>query len=212
MVAMSVQVPQETPRFHACPLDQAPCDVVAKLPVGADMASCVPLLPCSRCRIGAAEAEKLSLRLGKHERRILLAATRPDARAPALVLPLAPSSVSGAKEPARSAYEMNRHAMRNLERNGLILTSRPPRPLREGGRPRLAAQLTALGAALVDRLREELLTGRSIRWSRHRTALAAAIQKPPDELVEILTQTVESERRKWARWSSVSADLRQPGE
>ena len=118
------------------------------------------------------------LRLGKHHRRILLLAPPPDDE-PRVVAP---------EREGRAAAEAHRRGIRRLAAAGLITVSIVPERVKTSsvGREKQwdassdesstangsvqrtyykgAVKLTDLGGILVDRLREDLETGKRIRW------------------------------------------------
>ncbi len=207
---------------RACPVDGRPCEVLEPLrarlsgEVGADaygelVADLAERLPCRDCRRGEAEALDLTgggVRLGKNERRILLAAppgskcgARDEASSPTWP---AAGRIVWPEGPGRSAEEAHRRALRKLEGAALIETSktspgfatdRPPDwALRDKlrsrywamGRTRQAARLTPLGEHLVEACRAELEGGRPIRWEKHRAHLVASVRRPVGDLLGLL--------------------------
>jgi len=162
-------------------------------------------LPCGSCRKGEQDARNLSgLRLGKHERRILLFAPpgskcgwrdgegRPTYHgAGKIVYPAGPS---------RAAEESNRRALRKLDRAGLVELSREapwaeddkPPPWFETkrarsrywamGRQYRTAKLTPLGELVVERCRHELEAGKPIRWKKLMDGLSEDVHRPRSEL------------------------------
>ncbi len=162
-------------------------------------------LPCGSCRKGELDARNLpGLRLGKHERRILISVppgskcgwrdgqgdpTFPDAGK--IVYPDGPS---------RAAEESNRRALRKLERAGLVELSRsasweeddkPPgwfqtKKARSRycrmGRAYRTAKLTPLGELVVERCRAELEAGKPIRWQKFLSGMIDDVSRPDGEL------------------------------
>jgi len=145
------------------------------------------------------------LRLGAHERRILLLAPSYASGGK-----MGEGAVIGAAVPGRSAAEAHRRALRRLADAALVYAMRESvylaveRPTRipvawvAGGKGvpsghtaattlvslpasqrywHAAAFLTPLGAAVVEVLRPELDAGRSIRWSAYAGAIAAALPR-----------------------------------
>jgi hypothetical protein len=201
--------------FHACPANGRPCVVLEPLrermtqDLGHDGAAKMTAaavkygLPCGSCYVGERDARNLQgLRLGKHERRILLSAP--------------PSSKVGYKAgegnemlrpkimypegPSRSEEEANRRALKKLGAAGLIELSRaytwdkdqePPKWFEAkqarsrywmGGRRYRTAALTLLGELVVERCRTELENGKPIRWAKLTGGLAEDVRQPLGEL------------------------------
>jgi hypothetical protein len=201
--------------FYACPVNGRPCVILEPLrermvaDLGHDGAAELTAdavkygLPCGSCYIGERDARNLpGLRLGKHERRILLTAppgSKVGYRAgrgnemhqPQIIYPDGPS---------RSDEEANRRALKKLEAAGLIELSRaytwdkdqePPKWFNAKqarsrywmmGRRYRSAALTPLGALVVERCRDELGNGKPIRWAKLIDVLAADVHKPLGEL------------------------------
>ncbi len=191
--------------FYECPVDGRPCEVLEPLRSAMEaMLGREDLdmlvegakeggLPCGGCRKGAVDAHNLpGLKLGRHERRILLGA---DDERYQIVFP---------EGPGRAAEEANRRALRKLERVGLVELSRhhpPPGWEKESpppkwfqakrarsrywymGRAYRSAKLTPLGALVVDRGRVELEGGAPMRWKKLREDLAKDVRKPLHELL-----------------------------
>jgi hypothetical protein len=166
-------------------------------------------LPCGSCYIGEQNARNLQgLRLGKHERRILLGAPAGskvgykagegnEMLQPKIMYPDGPS---------RSDEEANRRALKKLEHVGLIELSRSyadrERWDDEGqdqwpkwfkvkrarsrywmmGRRYRSAALTPLGELVVERCRDELENGKPIRWAKLIDCLAQDVRQPLGEL------------------------------
>jgi hypothetical protein len=195
---------------HPCWVDDGPCELVAPLadrvrdrltaqsPDGVEsrfaeaMGRVEDWLPCSDCRRRQEVVAARLPRLGKHERRILLAAPPPGAEG--LVIP--------PPGPGRSADESNRRAIRRLWDVGLVLVGhravtvktkarewhwyyREWRPVEREYHKR-CVWLSPLGAAVVARLRNNLESGKRIRWDQHRAELLSACRRPPEALVETL--------------------------
>jgi hypothetical protein len=203
--------------FYVCPVDRQPCVVLepvqermvedlgrveaAKLVEDAAKYG----LPCGSCRRGAQDARNLSgLRLGRHERRILLFAP-PGSKCgwrdgPGNPTYPACGKVVYPEEPSRAAEEANRRALRKLERSGLVELSRewvgfgnqpPPWFLAKKARSRYwargrryrTAKLTPLGELVVARCRRELEGGKPIRWQKLLGGVARDVERPPAELL-----------------------------
>ncbi len=202
---------------YACPVDSRPCVVIEPLrermleDLGADEAAALVQdaarygLPCGSCRRGAEDARNLSgLRLGKHERRILLFAP-PGSKCGWRGDPGDPTFRSVGKVvypegPSRAAEEANRRALRKLERVGLVELSRDWSGFDDGaaawfkakkarsrywamGRRYRTAKLTPLGELVVERCRQELEAGKPIRWLKLLDGLAADVERPPTALL-----------------------------
>lgn len=203
---------------HACWVDGTPCEVVAPfLPRlraitgeawAATLAPYTGCLPCTRCRAAGQAAARLpGQRLGRHARAILLRAA--DAEE---------GTVVAAEGIARAEQEARLRAARSLDALGLIARGwetrqrTVERPARrswftnvQGKRvavrsektwPKqesyslLTARLTPFGEALVAVYRDELETGKPIRWD-HRVATAlASCRRSPDELLTTFAATV----------------------
>ncbi len=184
---------------HECPVDGRPCKVLEPLrermveDLGPDGAARLVEdakkfgLPCGSCRKGEQDARNLSgLRLGKHERRILLFAP-PGSKCGWRGGEGRPTFPGWGKiiypdGPSRAAEEANRRALRKLEHAGLVELSREapwaedvkPPPWFEAkqarsrywamGRQYRTAKLTPLGELVVERCRHELEAGKPIRW------------------------------------------------
>lgn len=203
--------------FNACPVDDRPCIVleplrgkmVEELGCGkaAELAEDARKhgLPCGSCRKGRQDAQNLSgLRLGKHERRVLLAAP-PGSKCGWRAGPGEPPFPGWGKiiypdGPSRSAEEANRRALRKLEHAGLVELSRewaswhddkPPAWFKAKqarsrywmmGRRYRTARLTPLGELVVDRYRQELEAGKPIRWQKFLSGLIEDVVRPRGEL------------------------------
>lgn len=145
------------------------------------------------------------IRLGKHERRILLLSPSYEAGAA-----LGGGAVIPASDTSRTTTEAHRRALRRLASADLIYAMREgvrhavERPTRiplawvvaDAGGPsgrmgpttivrlasnqqywHTAALLTPLGAAMVEVLRPDIEAGRGIRWSAHAGAIAAVLPR-----------------------------------
>jgi hypothetical protein len=202
---------------YACPVDSRPCVVLEPLrermleDLGAEEAAALVQdaakygLPCGSCRRGVQDARNLSgLRLGKHERRILLFAP-PGSKCGWRDGPGNPTfrgcgKVIYPEGPSRAAGEANRRALRKLERAGLVELSRdlvgfgdqPPDWFQAKrarsrywamGRRYRTAKLTPLGELAVERCQRELEAGKPIRWQKLLNGLAADVERPPTELL-----------------------------
>ena len=155
------------------------------------------LLPCGSCvrRLNGDVAKLAGLRLGKHERRILLAAPPPD-REPIVV------SAEGA---GRSVSEVHRRAVRRLAMAGLIDMRKKQVEIETkavawswgnhfsrtllGDRVKRrfhyqAVVRTPLGQTVVQRLTSTLASGGVIRWAKHRATLVARTAQSPAALTQ----------------------------
>lgn len=122
-------------------------------------------------------------RLGKHERRVLLAAPPPDGDS--VVVPPA--------GPGRAADEANRRAIRQSLGSGLLWVGWQATEVETKGRAyswgrwrpvvreyhKRAVWLSPLGQAVVNLARPELQSGRPIRWEKYRAAAVAECRRPP---------------------------------
>jgi hypothetical protein len=201
---------------YACPVDGQPCKVLEPLrekmveDLGHDGAAQIVEdakkygLPCGSCRKGEQDARNLSgLRLGKHERRILLFAP-PGSKCGWRDGPGNPTFPSVGKVvypegPSRAAEEANRRALRKLERAGLVELSRDwvgfddqlpewfwAKKARSRywvmGRRYRTAKLTPLGELVVERCRDQLENGKPIRWAKLIDGLAEDVRQSSGEL------------------------------
>ncbi|MBF0612750.1 MAG: hypothetical protein HQL55_16630 [Magnetococcales bacterium] len=142
------------------------------------------LLPCGSCHGSESQVLALSgVRLGSHERRILLAAAMADHNHRVV-----PSPASG-----RSAAEAHRRAQRKLAGAGLVSLKQV---LTGNGRLRrkTGVRLTPLGQAVVEKVGEELAAGKPIRWQKYQPALVSDVRRPLDELVASFKEAVEDYR------------------
>ncbi len=186
--------------LHARMVDEFGRDGTAKLVEDAHRYG----LPCGSCRKGGQDARNLAgLRLGKHERRILLVSP-PGSKCGWRDGPGEPTFPSCGRivypdGPSRAAEEANRRALRKLERAGLVELSRewayrddesPPwfRAKRAWsrywaiGRKYRTAKLTPLGELVTERCRHELEAGKPIRWKHFLAGLVEDVQRPLGEL------------------------------
>lgn len=170
---------------YICSINKEECDVVVNTPdvCGESLSEKVlqRLLPCSNCRKGEDDARVLSgVRLGKHERRILLLAPGPGEEL----------TVIDPEDAERATEESHRRAIRKLAGIGLLSlikrmvnTSTRSNSKRNGYRTN--ARLSPLGQAVVNRVRTELTEGKPIRWHLHQDVLVSDIRLTIPELVEI---------------------------
>ena len=193
--------------MYRCKVDGQPC-AVAELVVASlgepgttgalDLMSAFEkfgdCLPCMRCReVGAAIDKLPTTRLGMHERNILLYAPGPHAKAGAILDP----SLS-----THSDRETYLRAIRKLARIGLLEAGRRRVRLSTGG-VRLdgtaiartyvhrTLKQTGLGALVVEHYREEMESGRAIRWERHIGAIRKRAVLVGLELVGECVRAVE---------------------
>lgn len=175
-------------------------------------------LACRRCRWGEAQARALpGTRLGKHERRILLAATKN-------------ASVIAPPDSTRSAAEAQHRAARCLAEAGLVWLGweefekrvRDPRrdhPFWADGKVcvwkdkmrcstffRRSIGLTPLGEAVRERFRAELATGRPIRWN-DTSALVAAFRWPLAKMVADLKYDATATHARESQGASLAASV-----
>jgi len=147
------------------------------------------LLPCDQCRGAERNVGHLG-RLGRHERRILLAAAPAGAEAPRVVEP---------ETHDRSAVEAHRRALCTLEKAGLV-------DLRD----RRAARRSILGQGIIDRLGDALAAGRRIRWAEHRPALLASVRRTPNDLLTTLHCELVAAGKEKRRVAMLTAALGKP--
>jgi len=136
-----------------------------------------PFLPCEVCRFPAVAAENLSrVRLGKHERNILVNAALPDDPRGAVIDP---------ELSTHSERETNLRAVRKLSRAGLLRIGKTrvrvqTSGLRGDGQAITRSYLmrtvwkTPFGVQIVRYYLDDLQNGRSIRWSRFAEEAARA--------------------------------------
>jgi hypothetical protein len=176
--------------LHECWVDERPCEVVERFAHALQNSDLLALaaedLPCNRCR-GAdrAIAGLTGLRLGKHERRTLLAAPGPRLGPPQIIVPRGASRTTG---------EGIRRAARRLHRAGLLTLfwrseENPPFDRKR------AVRLTPLGQALVERLHGRIAAGETIRWTATlRNALLTAVRQDTTDLLAGFRSNVEKRR------------------
>ena len=144
----------------------------------------------------------LGVRLGKHERQILLQAGPPrgeneetyDTFAETRAFIPAPRDGTPAQRKAQH------RATRKLRALGLVETVRvevmventPPREFRKYN----GVLLTDFGAVVVEHLREVLETSQRIRWTAHLGALKAAMHQPTAILAEKLVDDLSRSHRE----------------
>lgn len=201
--------------MYECHVGGQPCEVVAQfahaLPAdrAAESISAVKdWLPCGMCRLAERHAAGLpGLRLGKHERRVLLSAPDHTSGVPGRYgfrdrrdVVIEPEGDS------RAASEALRRAIRKLASAGLVRmayrriegkTISKQRqwfvdkgqwytwyPDRRTNVYKRSLQLTPLGSAVVQVTRTDLESGRPIRWARYQDAALEATRRDATALVE----------------------------
>ena len=182
-----------------CKIDGQVCDIAR--PALASLEKCVTpkvaviqrLLPCLECKEAKVFAMRLSgLRLGKHDKHVLLAAPSSDQNR--IVI----DPVGG----GRSAEEIHRRAIRKLGRIGLV--SLGDKPISQETEQknyfgknvkriyhRRTVQLTPLGTAIVEKFGDKIKAGKTIRWSDHVTELVEAVNLTQSELVAVFQNRLE---------------------
>ena len=169
-----------------------------------------PHLDCARCsRAAERDAANLAgLRLGKHERRVLLLAPPPSPDRGALLEPL------GTR---RAAIEAHLRAILTLRRAGLLLVDWQQQtveaPRRGSWRPmwvstqRVAVQLSPLGAAVVGQVRPQLANGAPIRWAEHRARVLAAVGDTTPAVQAALIAELHADAASSARIAAVKGTI-----
>ncbi len=188
--------------MYTCWVNGDACEAVAPIAHLVDEAA-VDSLPCHVCRAAERDTANLSgLRLGRHERRVLLEALPPSGwgelkHEDYTILP---------ENDTRAAREALRRAIRRLHEAGLIrrmtdyaggwghrvsrsIYDADGLPIRGSGRygpkhlvrayihcERMGARLTPLGSAFVAMARADLEAGNRIRWARYQPAVIAAVR------------------------------------
>ncbi len=194
---------------HPCHVDREPCEVVTALSsryrpplrngrrlemiAAADLIRAA--LPCAWCReVDRAASNIARVRLGRHERNILLHAPPADSREGAILDPSLKT---------HSDRETYLRAVRKLSRAGLVRTGQRRVAMRTSGRrgdgtsvERAYAHrtmwLTPFGAQVVACYRRELEEGRPIRWALHRGRAAAAARAVGADLLARFAAAMES--------------------
>ncbi len=205
---------------HRCHVDSEPCEVVAMLapryraPVRKgrrlDLALArepiVRALPCAWCREVERSAESIArVRLGRHERNILLHAPPADSVQGAILDPSLKT---------HSDRETYLRAVRKLGRAGLIRTGERHVAKRTTGKrldgsavDRVYAHrtmwLTPFGAQVIECYRRELEEGRAIRWMLRMDRARSGARRVGTELVERFAAQLA---RAWDEGHAVSAD------
>ena len=193
---------------HRCHVDSEPCEVVAALtsrfraPVRKgrrlDLVLArdfvVPALPCSWCREVERSADGIArVRLGRHERNILLHAPPADSQQGAILDPSLKT---------HSDRETYLRAVRKLCHAGLVHTGQRRVAMRTAGRrldgsavDRVYAHrtmwLTPFGAQVIECYRRELEEGRAIRWALHTDRARIAARRFGTELMKHFAAALE---------------------
>ncbi len=192
----------------ACVVDGQPCEVMAAFPCVPDPCrEVISCLPCNECRLVETHAAGLSgVRLGKHERRLLLEASLLTGTQKVRVTPAVRNA---------SLREAHRRAARKLVKAGLVIAhsskveARSKRTThyvydREARRWRYSSvpepvtmnvevrtiTLSPLGAALVGFVSDDLEAGSRIRWDKHRGRAISQVRKATDELVDSFADSI----------------------
>ena len=193
--------------LHTCPVDGNSCEVadaVSRLCLrpGSRAAARVrdafehvaDCLPCCRCREAELAVENLRrIRLGKHERNILLYSPSPDAPSGAILDP----DLS-----THSDRETYLRAVRKLSRVGLLEAGRRLVRMETSGKRRDGSLVsrayahrtlrqTELGALVARYYRRDMETGRAIRWDRHMDAIRAGVRWESAELLTLFAEALE---------------------
>jgi len=193
---------------YRCHVDHEPCEVVAmvaasyrgpvrkgrRLELALARDVLLPVLPCGWCReVHASTAAIGRVRLGRHERNILLHAPPADSLAGAILDP------SLKTHPDRETYL---RAVRKLARAGLIRTGHRRVAMRTSGRrldgtlvdrvySHRTMWLTPFGAAVIACYRRELEEGRPIRWTTHKERVEGLARKNGSDLLAKLADAFE---------------------
>jgi PAS domain-containing protein len=169
------------PETMMCDIDQKQCDAIHQLSDKLDiylsgkaydknklLNTISEYLPCWYCKKTIQnEVQNLSnVRLGKHERRILLLAPAPESD----------SEIIEPGEPGLRAYESHLRAIRKLEKFGFLWKSRKKRR-------RVAVRLSPLGYAITKRLNKELQKRNPIRWAKFKNDLITEASLSNEELL-----------------------------
>jgi hypothetical protein len=188
--------------------DQAEADVAQTI------ATIAESLPCEHCRRAEADATKLP-RLGKHERRVLLAAPAPDTPRGAHVAP--PDNSPATAEAHRRAIRRLTACglLDNCGTEGLVVERRERRTglRRRWEVGRRTVRLSPLGQAVVSLLRPVLEAGGRIRWAAHRAALVAHCRKPVGDLLPLFREGLERCRewhKLWTEFSGIGLRMAAP--
>lgn len=159
-------------------------------------------LPCERCRKADVRVDGLRrMRLGKHERNILLYAPVPDAPSGAILDPELSS---------HSDRETYLRAIRKLSRAGLLETSRRLVRVETAGVRRNGSHVsrayshrtlrqTELGALVVEHYRREMDLGRPIRWDHHIDSIRDRMRWSTHDLLLAFADALERRLTELAR-------------
>jgi len=176
-----------------CKIDGQVCDIAR--PALASLEKCVTpkvaviqrLLPCLECKEAEVFALRLSgLRLGKHDKHVLLAAPSSDQNR--IVI----DPVGG----GRSAEEVHRRAIRKLAGKGLLdlddalVTKETKQKSSYGHRVKRGyrmtiVRLTPLGSSLVKLVDADLNTGKPIKWKKIIQKLITELRLPKKDLITV---------------------------
>ncbi len=169
------------PEAMMCDIDHKQCDTIHKLSHKLDyylngksydksklVNTVAEYLPCWYCKktIEKEVSDLSNVRLGKHERRILLLAPSPESD----------SEIIEPGEPGLRAYESHLRAIRKLEKFGFLWKSRKKRR-------RVAVRLSPFGYAITKRLTKELQKRNPIRWAKFKEDLIIEASLSSDELL-----------------------------
>lgn len=195
---------------HHCHVDEAPCEVVAalmprfrpptrkgrKLDIAVATALIVQALPCFYCReVDRAAGQIARLRLGRHERNILLHAPPATSREGAILDPSLKT---------HSDRETYLRAVRKLARAGLIRTGQRRVAMRTTGirldgttvdrvYSHRTMWLTPFGSEIIECYRRELEGGRPLRWVLHADRARANARRFGTDLVARFAEDFELE-------------------
>ena len=154
-------------------------------------------LPCARCREADALLDRLpSTRLGKHERRVLLAAGPPAADEYA-----ANAAWPRPDGDSRAALKAQQRAIRKLVLAGLLLTKyveiRVKHEVPWEWQRYKGVYLTTFGQIVVDQVAPALRDASRIRWADHLDVLRTSLRPSAPELVEEFLLTLVTEIPRW---------------
>lgn len=197
---------------YVCPFNQRPCEVIESLPPaflqrrGREaqkllhrLASLSDCLPCEHCRSAELAAQRLDrVRLGRHERNILLHAPGPEAAQGAILDPSLRT---------HSERETYLRAVRKLTRAGLARSGTQAMRLQTNTRradgtlvsrayAHRTLRLTPLGVQVVESYRNELENGKPVRWARRLPQALARVRLPTAQLVPLYASRLEERLAK----------------
>lgn len=151
-------------------------------------------LPCNRCREAERAVESLRrTRFGKHERNILLYSPGPDAHSGAILDP---------ELSTHSDRETYLRAVRKLSRTGLLEAGRRFVRVETTGTRKDGSAVTRsyahrtlrqteLGALVVKYYRNDMESGRAIRWDRHIDEIRQESRWPTTDLLTLFSEELE---------------------